>query len=259
MGYFYIDDSIHDRGAFIICAVVYSKVDLTQRVFEAIRAVHLRPGTDEFKSGAHMQSAPEQKKLRDLLWRLLEHVKVGLVVVPLSQRGQLGNEVLKGIRKFIDANGLSAQSHEIVLDQGIECDKAAVQEIEKHDEPTLLVRADQDSRLVGGIQVADLAAHSLGIMLLEQLGLTKKKVSAGADSGYEADLQLDIGFEMWAMLRHSFFMATVPTVPSYPGDPVGNLVFDVEQHGLHISNLASDVLRAAAVERFATCYRGCIH
>ena len=259
MGHFYVDDTIQTRGGFVLGAVVYSKDDLTPIVFEAIENAKLRPGIDEFKSGAHMQSRPEQQRLRNSLKEVIQRVKVGVVVVPHSQRAQLGEEVLIGLKKFIHANGLAGRPHEIFLDEGIDCDKSSLETFARHENASLQVHLNQDSRLIGGIQMADLAAHSMGIMLLEHQGLTAKKVKAGEHSGYEPDLEIEIGFEMWATLRYTFFKAAQPNPGAIPDDPVGDLIFNVNDYGLHVAASSHDGLRNAAVERFGECYLGCIH
>jgi hypothetical protein len=39
------------------------------------------------------------------------------------------------------------------------------------------------------------------VMLLERLGHLKKMVKGGANSGYDPDLDIGLGFELWASLR----------------------------------------------------------
>src|SRR5262245_51007872 len=100
------------------------------------------------------------------------------------------------------------------------------------------VRAEQNSRVVGGLQLADLVAHTTGVMLLETLGFIRKQVKAGAG------------------LRYRFFHAG-------PVDQQEDLyqgaLMDVGPDGLYISEACSAELRAAAMHRFGQCYLGCIH
>ena len=58
--------------------------------------------------------------------------------------------------------------------------------------------------MVAGIQVADHAAHTLGVMLLEEAGIVRKSVLPGDNSGYEPDLEIELGFEVRPGLRYSF-------------------------------------------------------
>jgi hypothetical protein len=113
--------------------------------------------------------------------------------------------------------------------------------------------------VIGGIQVADLVAHWLGLMLLEQMGMISKKVRAGENSGYEPDLEIELGFEFWASLRYQFFKAPDSKAGPDSDSLVGELVFDVENYGLYISDRCDPPLREAARARFGECYMGCIH
>jgi hypothetical protein len=97
----------------------------------------------------------------------------------------------------------------------------------------------------------------MGVMLLEHLGHLKKMVKAGANSGYDPDIDIELGFELWASLRCAFFKTSQPS--ARPEDPFGDLMFDVENYGLHIAQSCDNALRTAALERFGVCYLGCIH
>ena len=98
----------------------------------------------------------------------------------------------------------------------------------------------------------------MGVMLLEQHGFTKKLVKAGENYGYDPDLDIELGFELWASLRYSFFKAPQP-IPG-PEDPlVGDLMFDVENYGMHIAATCGDALRNSSLARFGQCYLGCVH
>ena len=92
MGCFYFDESIQERAGFIVGAFVYSGNDLTPSVFAALTEAGLQPGIDEFKSGVRMATHPEQARARDLLRGLLMNVRVGIIVVPSSERPSLGIE-----------------------------------------------------------------------------------------------------------------------------------------------------------------------
>jgi hypothetical protein len=257
MGLFYFDESIQQRAGFIIGAFVYSEGDLTPPVFEAIASAGLRPGVDEFKSGARMDRRPELAKAREALGGLLKTVRIGLIVVPARARGDLGTEALAGLEKIIRANGLMTLDHRVYFDEGITIDPGLIARFGARIGGPCEVLLNQDSKSVGGIQVADLAAHSMGVMLLEHQGHLKKTVKAGENSGYDPDLDIELGFELWASLRYAFFKAAQP-IPG-PDDPLGDLMFDVATHGLHIARSCDDTLRDAAVERFGECYLGCIH
>ncbi|MDP2367429.1 hypothetical protein [Rhodoferax sp.] len=259
MGYFYFDETIQDRGGFIIGALVYSKNDVTPAVHSSIEQLGMRPGVDEFKSGARMDRNPEQAKLRRSLMEILSKTRVGIVVVPIAARASLGLHALLGLKKILSANNLARESHQLFLDQGITFDRAICNDLLSAFGSTCEVHQSQDSKLIGGIQLADLAAHSLGGILLESLGLTSKLVRAGKNSGYDPALEIELDFELWASLRYQLFKASKPKSEVIADDPIDNLTFDVENFGLHISDDCSPVLKETARQRFGTCYLGCIH
>lgn len=257
MGFFYFDESIQQRAGFILGAFVYSETDLTPPVFEALASAGLRPGVDEFKSGARMDRRPEQASARGSLRGLLQNVRIGLVVVPAAGRTELGAELLVGLEKIIRANVLTTAAHRVHIDEGIAVKSALSTAFGSRIGVPCEILSDQDSKLVGGIQLADLAAHSMGVMLLEHLGYLRKTVKVGEDSGYDPDLDIALGFELWVSLRYAFFKASQP-IPG-PEGPLGELNFDVANYGLHVASSCDDALRAAVLDRFGECYLGCIH
>jgi hypothetical protein len=259
MGHFYLDETIQERGGFIIGAFVYSPNDLTQQVYSAIEQVGLCPGVDEFKSGTRMDRNPQQAELRGLLMEILRKTRIGVVVVPATERAFLGHQALLGLRKILSANGLAQKPHSVFLDEGITVDRRSYKDVLGEPGALCEVHQSQNSKLIGGIQLADLTAHCLGGMLLERLGLITKLVRAGENSGYDPDLEIELGFELWASLRYQFFKASQPNPGAIPDDPVGDLVFDVENYGLHISDSCPEPLKEAALQRFGSCYLGCIH
>lgn len=259
MGSFYLDESIQARAGFIIGAFVYSGHDLTPSVFSVLEQSGLKPGVDEFKSGAHMARNPELKQLRNLLFPLLINTRFGVVVVPADQRPMLGVEAIRCLGKILEANRLNNDHHQVFFDENISVGAETKDSFLSGPGTQCQLYLSQDSKIVGGIQLADLAAHSCGIMLLEQMGLLTKRVRAGENSGYDPNLEIELGFEFWASLRYSFFKAPQPKPGPIPDDPVGELMFDVENYGLHISSSCSTELRHAALGRFGECYLGCIH
>lgn len=259
MGYFYFDETIQERGGFIIGAFIYTEEDITPDVYSAIEQVGLQPGIDEYKSGSRMDRNPRQAMLRIQLSQSLRYTKVGLVVLPANERALLGNEAIIGLQKILRANKLDQIPHKVFVDEGIAIDSDTQRLFLGGAGSLCELYTSQDSRIVGGLQMADFVAHSLGGMLLEQLGLIAKKVRAGEGSGYDPDLEIELGFELWASLRYQFFKAPQPNPGPIPDDPVGELIFDVANYGLHISDKCSPPLREAAYNQFGGCYLGCIH
>ena len=258
MAHFYFDESIQDKGAFIVGAFAFGP-NAESAVSEAIARVGLKPGVDEFKSSARMSEHPEQVKLREELRVISAHYRVGVVVVPSVDRPRLGTFALQALDQFARTNGLQGQPNlEVFLDQGIYASAAGASETAAALglENYCRIRPEQDSRSVKGLQIADLVAHTSGLILLDSLGLLKKVVKAGPNSGYDENLEMDLGFEMWASLRYQFFNAG----PVVGQDEIysGALV-KVGPNGLFVAPSCSAELRAAAENRFDECYLGCIH
>ena len=259
MGYFYFDESIHARGGFIFGALIYSEEDVTHDVFQALIEVGLVPTQDEFKSHSHMDKDSRLQALRHRLKVLLQRTKVGLVVLPIDSRGCLGSETLKGLEKILSANFRGSQKHSVYFDEGIHFEKCVSTKRSFEERQNCKIFVEQDSRVIGGLQLADLAAHSLSIMLLEALGVISKTVKADDHSGYDPYLDIEIGFEIWSWLRYCFFMSKGPTAEDLDKDPVGSLMLDAGSYALYVSPFCNSVLRSAAENRFSKCYIGCIH
>lgn len=259
MGSLFFDDSKHDAAAgFSLGAFVYTRDDPTAAVNEALTSQGLSPGVDEFKSSSYMGHSPAQARLREdlrgVLWRTC---RLGVVVVPSAT--ELGIEALRLLQRMLNHPDLAHAQHEVYFDEGIFTNPtrgyrtaASVGRFERCD-----LNLEQSSTGVPGIQLADLAAHTCSVMLRESLGVVNKTVKAGDNSGYDPDLDISIGFELWASVRYNFLAERPHLAEVVEGElqPVAN----VRPWGLHISASASGQLRRAAEDRFGTMYLGCIH
>lgn len=113
---------------------------------------------------------------------------------------------------------------------------------------------------IAGIQLADLAAHSCGIILLESLGLVTKTIKAGDDSGYDPELKINLGFELWAGLRYSFLAEPPPPIDDWDtAEDQPQPIANVKPYGLHLVDGVADEVRSAALDTFGTMYYGCTH
>ena len=75
------------------------------------------------------------------------------------------------------------------------------------------------------------------------------------NSGYDDDVEIVLGFEMWAGIRHAFL-----SVGSGANiDDENFAVVLVEPYGLYIDPSASTEVAVAARKRFGSMYVGCIH
>lgn len=262
MGNFFFDESLHKRGEFILGSFVYSHDDdIAAKIFGAVTSCGMEARVDEFKSGIHMSKNPAMRELRDHLFQILFdcRCRVGVVVIPFDEREHLGDEGLNALSKFLLTNGLQDRVHEVYFDRGILPTKGRIAMFGR-EAPQCRLHLEQDSCAVPGIQLADLVAHTSSGMLLEKLGLVTKMVRAGENSGYSPDMEMNLGFSLWARLRYAFFCAPTP-IGAAPGkDPFQvDPIYDVENYGLFISTSTPSPLREAAVRTFGKCYLGCIH
>lgn len=257
MGKFYIDDSVHDEAGFIIGACVYTEIDLNEKVGDIIKSCGFDPDAFEFKSSANYSKEPLKAKVREKLKGVLvKNCRLGIVVLPRTKRVQLGFECIKAVKQFIDNNKIK-EPFSIYLDQGMFTSKNnAEQFIGKLDFNDCKFHLEQNSLQIRGIQLADLAAHIASIQLKDALGLVSKIVKAGENSGYNQDMDIELGFEMWATLRYTFFNkgSTI-----YTDDPIADVTVKVEPHGLFISDYCDSHLTEIARTKFGEIYLGCIH
>lgn len=255
MGYFYFDESIHDRAQFVLGAFVYYIEDMNDRVREAIRSIGLIPGCDEFKSRTRMDANPQYQTLRESLLDLLQAARIGLVIVPWNERESLGVAALNGLHQIIGSNRLLGENHKVFVDGGISI-PALAHRLGELGLTEVEVLVEQDSRHVGGLQLADLAAHMLSMVLLERLGIVTKKVKAGDNSGFDPDMEMELGLELWGGLRRQFF--TQDTVDIDQPFPEA-FILDTAAYALHIHPSAPAKLKEAALSCFGTTFVGCMH
>lgn len=258
MGFFYFDESVQDLGAFVIGAFVYSKNDLTPTVFAALEAVGMRPQLDEFKSSARMAANPTLQRLRNQFEGMLASVRIGFTVTPRMRREDLGGDALTGLIKILSANDLQERAYAVYLDEGISPSADAVTHFQNGIGQGCQLHLHQDSKIVGGIQLADLVAHSLGIMLLSRMGFSQKRVAVGDNSGYSPHTEMSLDFLKWASLRYSFFRAPMPE-GIREENLVGTRMFNVEDYAIYVSPHCSEAIRSAVSGGMGRCYLGCIH
>jgi hypothetical protein len=187
-----------------------------------------------------------------------DQCRIGIVVAPDSPRQQLGSEALCGLKKILSTNRFESTQHQAFFDQGIFAPAVTGKNVaETLGDVAVTTFFEQDSRQVLGLQVADLVAHTCAVMLLAELGLVRKTVKAGDNSGYDPDSDMELAFELWASARYSFFAAAPP--PPDQWESQLDFQVDVESRGLHIATTCDPKVRRAASARFGSMYLGCIH
>ena len=257
MSYCYFDETLRERGKFIIGALVVSDRDLSPIVAKEWSRLGLDPKSAEYKSSDPKDGNQLGIAQRAVMAQLLHESKLGLAVAPMSDRLRLGEYCASLVVQLMEERAMGKGEHLLYLDQGIPMDAAYSERLEKLK---VSVSLGSDSRMIGGIQVADHAAHALGGMLLEEIGMQRKSVRAGEDSGYRPDELLDLGFELWASLRYALMGRNeyIEGLSPPPEDPA-NPYFRVDGVGLYVSSTCSPELAAAARARFGVNYLGRIH
>jgi len=259
MGYFFFDESIHERGGFALGAFVYTEIDPQAKLKEALKEAGLSPGSEEFKSSAYFSRDPRQAKARDHLKVVLSELgTIALMVIPADQKDALGSEALICLRSILDTNGLMQEHHQVYLDQGLFPTKQRAHYVAQDLGLQIgcSLYPESDSKAILGLQLADLVAHTASIMLLAQQGIVCKTLKA-VDVGYDADSDVDIalGFILWTEIRYKFFCVDPPPIDTWRSQL--DFQAKVEPYGLYVSPLCGDPLAAAARERFAYMYLGC--
>jgi hypothetical protein len=256
MGYMYFDESIREHGQFIVGALVLSKRNLSADIRNQWRQMGLEPEEAEYKSSDPKQGNETGQAQRRVSRSLLHRAKLGLLICPASDRTNLGKHAYSLTRQLSDRGFLEQGNHSLFIDQGIRVPNELKVDLSACG---ITTHTNQNSIKVAGLQVADHAAHALGGMLLEEMGLINKSVKAGPKSGYDPDLKINLGFELWASVRYALIGKNeeIPGL-SKPGDEA-NPYFRVEGNGLYIAPSCNDDLADAARQRFGVNYLGCIH
>lgn len=252
MPYFYFDESIHDEIGFITGCVIYSEIDLNNEIGDAIKLSGLDPNKDEHKSGIRIFGNEKRILLRDSLYEIFRaNTRFGLVFISIKERRELLKYGICLIEKIIEKNNLLEDKYSIFFDEGIK-NNTKLNDIKNKK---LELNLNQDSKIIRGIQIADLISHTCSIMIKEELGLINKSLKAGENSGYEAETLIEIGFFMWSKIRYNFFQSQ----DGIDDDKAFDGYTNVKDYGLILSDKISEKIMYAIENRFSSNYLGCIH
>ena len=254
MGYFYFDESMHQQEDFIIGAYIYSEIDLTDKIYDEIKKVGLIPRKDEYKSSDIKINNKPSHIIRYNLWELIfsESIKSGLLVLPYNKRNFLGEEALTLLMKICKNNNLMQNSHNVYYDQEITFSTLHNNSSAFGFPNNFKFFKDQDSKIIAGIQIADLMAHTFSGMLRPKITGKRKIV----DDGF---MGIDLDFELWARIRHSLFYKTSTGLFSTAENDPEYMTVNTADYALHISDYCSITLKKRANDVFGKTYIGCIH
>lgn len=251
MGYFYFDETIHDNENFILGTFVYFERIVEKEIATILARNGFNPLVEEFKSRVSMKSNPKMQKLRLEISSFLHfNGKIGVCILPRSDRNLLGFHAIKALERISNQNNLLG-SHLVYFDQGIQDFETEAKRLkyERVLPKRFQLFFNSDSKLIRGLQIADYAAHNCGVRLKYEISGEKKLVTI-----YEEDSQkeVDICFELFARIRCSFFT---------DGKPMGDDMPELgtcASTGLYLADECSTELRASAIKIFSKIYLGCI-
>ena len=258
MGFFFLDDSNHPTAGFCLCSFVFTVSD-PQKDIESLLLKHgLVPGQDEYKSSIRMDQTAANSAIReDLKDYLRANCKVGVATSPNSEA--LHEDAALLFQKMLTHPDVGSGNHLVFTDKGIFPgfkEQAVIVPIPGAD--MCAFHFEQDSKRVCGIQLADLSAHICAIMLKDALGFVTKTVKAGENSGYDPDLDIELGFAMFATIRYAFLGVFAPYVEAPPSGFLQPMLL-ISDYGLQVSNKLNANIKSAAAGRFESLYLGCIH
>lgn len=238
----FVDESIHDRGGFIVVAAVCSTEDVEDEVVQALLDCGFDPRHDEFKSSMRMDNNPSAQHLRRHLQIILRSCKIAVAVCPISERANIVTHVASLLSKL----DIPPETYvgTVFFDEGMTNTGA---EMPTNAAP----RFNCNSKSVAGIQLADCAAHLISTMLLNELGLISKMVAVSTE--YEGEIEL--AWTLWATIRHALAGCT----PAGQIDRYGEQEPMMKSFGLMVSESCSDKLKAAVEKRLGEVWIGCIH
>lgn len=272
----YVDESVHEEAGFVATGFVFAGKEFEQDVECTLRDAGVSPREEELKSSARMDSNPAMRAARDAILGLAgTKTSVAVSVGPYDRR-TVGKQCLQALQSVVLRNGVSVASLQIHFDEGIFPTEAEATRL--HDLFVSLRGAEihprEDSRLVLGIQVADVVAHSFGQILKAAVSGNSKEVEIGGpNTGYPEGTTAPLGWALLMNLRYALFTrpmvyegaeyppATDPViVDSVHDDPV-----EYGQHpvllgwGIQVAPESSFELRRAAESAFGRLWLGCVH
>lgn len=251
MTHVYFDESRHERGNFALGALLFCDTDPSDTINAAVTAVGLTPGKDEYKSRHPHASDHRWRDLRSRLFAIAQGSRIGLVVAPYADAKRLGQHALAGLAHILSENDF-ARPIIAWFDEGLFTNKgelaAATQTAALPDEVALNVECD--SRVIPGIQVADLVAHACATTLLGRLGIADKLLRDDEEGEYQ------LSFEMWARLRYNFLVRDLHEPEQEDAAAAG--LMD-SKGGLYIAPDCDEAVVNAALQRFGYTWLGCIH
>jgi len=250
---FYVDESIHKKGNFMIVSWVYSCECIEQKCLECYKEKKINHLEFEFKSGNRFDGiSDDQKKifkeLRECLYLIIGDLKFGISVFNYFERYKIKDQLFLFLKNTVQKNKLSCSGEiSVFCDQGLLNSSSSFkkEKLSLQCGTEFVLHENADSKKVLGLQLADLVAHTSATMFLEELGIKSKKFNDDST----------LGFELWNRLRRSFFSTGL----SEKDMESGEFNVEVKDYGFFTSNLLEGALFESANKLFKEMYYGCIY
>jgi hypothetical protein len=255
----YVDESFVPNNDLLIAGLVFSPIDLATGVDSVLVKHGFVPGHDEFKSTNRFREEPRWSLVRDGLLRLLHDSDVRIAAIVGSYRNDyrhLGNVVFSMLLQVAQHGGFNAGNLIVELDRDLRRDDArlAMQKRDAGPESVPQMNFGADSKLVGGVQVADLIAGSVRTILVEHLHNNPATVVFGEAEGYDPGTEIILSEEILMHLAWSFYADALQ-----PDEYGTQNVWTAFPAGALITESTSPDVRRAAKERLGSLWRGCAH
>ncbi|WP_310440468.1 DUF3800 domain-containing protein [Sulfuricurvum sp.] len=256
MAYLYFDESMREKGEFIVGALVVSDADISSEIREQWSLMGLHP-SDEYKSCSIKNDNIHQQNKRLVINNYLHESQLAMLVAPLKDRRNLGKYCVELVIQLVTTECLVGSEHFLFLDDNI---KVSESDRDRLKNLNIECYSKCDSAKIAGIQVADHAAHLLGSILLQAMGIFNKQVKAGENSGYDPDTLIDLDFELWANMRYSF-IGKNEYIEGHSSlfEENSNPFFKIEGYGLFVAPTCPEELVKSTLNSFGINYLGCIH
>lgn len=272
----YVDESVQTKSGFVASAFVFTETGFEQEVEHALRTAGLDPRVEEFKSSARMDSNTAMRAAREALLALARsRTRIAVFLGPYD-RQTIGKHCLQALQSVLLRNGLTPSSLDVHFDEDIFSSEAEAQRLLRlfHFLSDARVHPMEDSRLVRGIQLADVVAHSFGQIVKAEISGEGKVVEiGGSNTGYPEGTTASLGWTLLMSLRYALFTRPMAydgekyDVASDPVvlDPVNDDPANYGQHpiligwGVQTAPESSAELRYAVERSLGRIWLGCIH
>lgn len=272
----YVDESVHQESGFVATAFVFGGDNLEGEVERALLEAGLAPREDELKSSARMDSDQRMRAARDAALSLAEsNARIAVFFGPYD-RSTIGKHCLQALQSVLLRNGLSEIPLDVHFDEGIFPSPAEAERLQKLFRMLSNVRIHprEDSRIVFGIQVADVVAHSFGQILKAEISGESKEIHIGGpNTGYPNGTMAPLGWSLLMNLRYALLTRPIayegdryaPESDPVVLDPIHDDPVEYGQHptllgwGVQVAPEATPELRYAVERSLGKIWLGCIH